>query len=220
VGIAVQAGYRWTTFNWENNPFFHRTHFQEVNIGLWGFTRCIPCWLWKGGFWIWDQLEMWAPGRFASYDSFAWGRYDYRPGLGLHIGYLALIGKRTAFVRPIIGFDWQISNRLKLVAVYPIDMALNYQLTPELSFAPAFRFFRTRMRLQRSEPDPYGTFEYRAWGAEFRMDYNAKEAVKVQFFVGSMISAWVKVNGAGGNRLAYREPRSTAYAGIQGSIRF
>lgn len=213
TGVLIGAGYAWTEFDWHKNPFFNQSEYQEVNVTLSAFTECVNCWLWKGSIGLWQQTEKINVGRYAIIDGILWGRYTYNKCIGLHAGVLALVGKRKALVRPIIGFDYKISKRWMLNAAYPVDMSIVYCMSKQVSLSGALRFNRTRMRTGPVEPVPEAIWEYRSWGGELKLTYEPLPNIRLDIFAGSTFFGWVKVRTRMDKRVAYRELKPVGYVG-------
>lgn len=184
-GLRLALSYDFTRLVWHRNPYFHRKNFYTFSFGLQAFTHRVYRWLWQAQFMInLDTRHMNNPSHYANYDFLLWGRYDYCSNIGVHAGILAQTGMKIDRVYPIIGFDWQVDPKLKLNVVYPVNLSMIYNITPDWTASIAGRVFNRRQRVGRDEPLSRGLWAYRANGIEAATSYFLNSWLKFNVHVG------------------------------------
>lgn len=179
-GAKATVGYSYTTFDWKQNPFFRERHFNYISFELGASTKRILGWLWQANVSMnIDSNNFTNVQNYANYDLLLWGRYNISSCVGYHVGFLGFTGMRVNKVWPIFGFDWTISRKWKLNAIYPINISLVYTITDKLTASLAGRAFFNRYRLGRKEVLSQGIFEYRNTGAEFALNYDCTARIKL-----------------------------------------
>ncbi len=173
-GARVALGYTATRLDWSANPWFEQDHFHTVNLTLAGFSKRLDSWFWRSQLTINFDAEEWS-APYTSYDILLWGRYTYCENIGIHLGFLAQTGLRLDRVYPLLGVDWQISRRWKLNLVYPVNVSLDYALTPRWALALGGRFFNSRFRIRHHDVFSKSLVRYTNTGAEFAIKYNAPQ---------------------------------------------
>lgn len=167
----VALAYTETYFGWKENPWFDQTDFHTVTLSLGGITKRFNRWTWRGQLQInYDGFEVFETAYF-NYNIILWGRYQWCKDIGIHMGFYVETGMRMDRIYPIIGFDWQISQRWKLNAVFPFDMSLQYLITKEWTVALAGRTFSSRHRVGPDESHPRYVARYGGFGIEGMLKY-------------------------------------------------
>lgn len=171
-GLNVGAGWQNTHLHWAKNPYFRNQKYWNtfyVNTNF--FTHRAEGWLWLAQAQINMNTNHWNFNEYTTYDLLLWGRYDYTCDVGLHVGFAAQTGMKVDHVLPIIGFDWQYNEDIKINAVFPVNISAVYTINENLSAAVAARYFSTRQRAGKNEPVPESLFYYRATGFEGALNY-------------------------------------------------
>ena len=215
TGFYFDAGYRWTDFNWNNSPFLNHHGFRELGVGLLGFSWALDCWRWLGYASWWQQMWKLNLGKYGQFESFLWGRYQYRSCIGLHIGVVVEAGRRKGFVRPIIGADWTINERWSLNGVYPCDIGVAYQPWESLKLEVKGHPIRTHLRFRNDDPLPEGLIEYRSWGVEGRASYEPWRGTTIEAFAGQMIWGSVRISNMNNQSQSYRDLDRVLFWGLQ-----
>ncbi len=163
--------YTETYFGWKENPWFDQTHFHTVTLSLGGITKRFNSWTWRGLLQInYDGFEKF-DAEYFNYNIMLWGRYELFKDIGVHMGFFAETGMRMDRIYPIIGFDWKISERWKLNAVFPFDMALQYLIAKHWTIALAGRTFDSRHRVRPHESHSRYVVRYTNFGLEAMLKY-------------------------------------------------
>ncbi len=207
-------------FVWQENPFFDQTHFYYVSLELGGRTKRFRNWLWQGNVSVNVNPNHFDFKRYANYDLLLWGRREWSNRWGWHLGVLSFLGMEVNRVYPIFGFDWKITSKWTLNAIYPINIALVYEFNKYWSAAAAGRFFFNRFRTGENEPLPRAVFEYRNRGAELAITYTKEEIVSVNLHGGITFNADIGIaNSHYTNRHTYCS-KTAPYLGAQVDFRF
>lgn len=170
----VALAYTETYFGWKENPWFDQTHFHTLTLSLGGLTKRFDHWTWRGLIQInYDGFDKF-DAEYFNYNFMLWGRYELCQNFGIHMGFFSETGMRMDRIYPIIGFDWQISERWKLSAVFPFDMALSYLIAKHWTVALAGRTFDSRHRVKPHESHAGYVTRYSNFGLEAMLKYEEK----------------------------------------------
>lgn len=219
-GLNAGISYNDTHLNWDHNPYFRQSNFETLGISLGAFTKRLCKWTWIGQIsWNLDMVHC-NPALYSTYDLLAWGQYAYCPNFGLDIGLLVMTGMKIDHVYPVIGFDWQINRKLKLNAVFPIDVSLEYTLDKSWMVALAARFIDVRHRVGKHNPDSRGLIEYRAAGVEAAVNYNYCSWITANFHIGSILGGVVRHANRHYRHIHRQVFKSTGYLGGEIDLHF
>lgn len=217
-GIRLAAGYTATYLHWHGNPWFDQDHFNQVNLSVAGFTKRVDDWLWRTELTGYFDADEWS-FQYTTYDFVLWGRYTYCEHIGIHIGVFAETGCRLDRVYPIIGFDWQISEKWRLDAVFPMNIALSYAITSKWSLGAAGRFFDSRFRVHTENHSLKPLVRYTNIGAEFFVKYG-NDMVTANIHCGSTLGGRFRVANRHNNHVKGYDLNPSAYAGAEIEVTF
>lgn len=190
-GIRVSAGYTATYLHWCENPWFDQEHFNQVDLSVAGFTKRVKDWFWRTELTASFDADEWS-FQYTTYDIILWGRYDLCENIGLHIGAFIETGCRMDRVYPILGFDWQITEKWRLDAVFPTNITLAYAFAKKWSLGAAARFFDPRFRVHSDEHSLKPLVRYTTMGAEFFVKYG-DDKVTANIHCGSTLGGRFRV---------------------------
>lgn len=213
-GFSFEGGYGSDYVYWNQNPYFDQKSFNYVNLAALGYTGGIENWFWQAGFGLHinnDHGQDWL--QYSRWGAFLWGRYNLNSCVGLHVGTLTLTGIRKTVTYPLVGFDWTISPRWKLDAIFPVQMELSYFLTQRWTVSAYLRPFLTRQRLSPTEPLSEGIFEYRNVGAELNISYQYA-GLDFSVFGGYTFNGILKIMDPDGDGPSYYNFDSAPYLGF------
>lgn len=222
---SLALSYTETLLDWEQNVWFNQTNFHTVTLSFNGVSKRICSWLWRGQFSInMDTDELNAD--YTSYDLILWGRYDYCPHIGVHIGLIGQTGLYMERVYPIFGVDWKISKKWKLNLIFPFNISLEYYLAPRWTILLASRNFDSRHRAERSHYErSYSkksrepVWRYQNIGAELAVKYEGTKAT-VSLHVGSTLGGQLRIANHHNHHPHHYKLRGSPYAGGDVSIYF
>lgn len=219
-GLSANLYYNRTNLIWNENPFFDETIFRTVTFGLGGFSSRIPNWLWLAEARINVDATHFKLSTYANYDFYIWGRYNYSPTFGLHSGFIAQTGMKIDHVYPIIGFDWQIYENLKLNAIYPVNLSIVYIYNTIWSFAVAGRFFDHRQRVGEHEFLPMALWWYRSRGIELAANYDYNSWLHANLHIGWTFSSKLTISTRHNKHKRHFNLKDAPYFGAQVDANF
>jgi len=220
-GTSLGLSYMKSRLDWKFNPFFTQKDIDTVSVNLAGFTQRFKDWTWKAQVNInFDNIEYWNLEDYMNYDLVLWGRYEYMPNFGVHLGFLAITGMKIDRLYPIIGIDWTYDCHWKLNLVFPMDISLVYTIDNCWSISLANRFIAQRHRVKKDQFYSEGLWFYTSSGAELAITYKPTSWISANVHAGENFGGHLKV----ANR-HYREGRrlkfeSAPYAGAEVDINF
>lgn len=190
----IELGYNRTNIHWKQNVFFEQSIFNTATLAINAQTSRMCNWNWKGKL-AWNMdIDHFDIEEYSTWDCFIWGRNNYTNNVGLHIGIIALTGMKIDHVYPIIGFDWILSERWKLNAVFPVDMAVIYVADPNWSFNLRFRAFQTRNRTGKHEEHSKALVQYFNTGLELGADYGLGDSIQANIHVGETLGGRLRIS--------------------------
>ncbi len=217
-GLRMSLGYTATKLQWHNNPYYDQNHFNTLSLNIAGFTARFDKWFWRSQISINTDTDEWSLP-YTNYDLILWGRYEYCKHIGVHFGLWVQTGMRLDRVYPIIGADWQISPKWKLNLVYPVNVSLQYTLTPTWSLAFAGRSFDSRQRLNKHSSHHKALIRYQNIGAEFSLMYHARNMTG-NVHVGSTVGGKYRIASRHNRHAENLDLQPAAYAGGEVDVSF
>lgn len=219
-GLSVTLDFWRDKIVWNNNRYFSHCQFNNVSVAANFFSKRVPDWLWRGQIAINTEVDYGDFWRYTFYDILLWGRFTYNPCIGLHVGFLAQTGQRIDHVYPIVGLDWTFSDKWKIKAVFPMEMAIEYSLNAKWSLALANKFFEVRHRLQKDDRLHRGLVEYRCNGTEIGINYNKEESLNANVHVGYSTGGHFKLSNHRHHRVHRLKFGASPYVGGEVAVKF
>lgn len=217
-GARIALGFTPTYIKWSKNPWFEQDHFNLVNLSVAAFTKRLDHWFWRTQITANIDTSEWN-SRYTSYDWIVWGRYAYNCNLGFHFGFWAETGLHMDRVYPILGFDWQITKKLKLNAVFPVDIALMYSINQKWSIGAAARFFDSRFRVKQKQHSLMPLFRYMNTGAELIAKYETP-TTSANIHAGSTLAGYVRVANKNNHHAKHYDIDPAFYVGAEMDVKF
>ena len=217
-GARVALSYTGTYLKWHDNPWFQQDRFSTFSVTVSAFTKRLNQWFWRTQLSANFDTENWS-SKYTSYDLLLWGRYTLFEDIGIHFGFMAETGLRLDRIYPILGFDWQISKRWKLNAVFPVNMALLYSFSSNWSAGISGRIFNSRFRVNHNEYALKPLVRYTNLGAEFIVKYETGN-VSANFHVGSTLWGKYRVADHCNNHARSYDLNPAGYAGLEVDMTF
>lgn len=217
-GLGVTIGYERTLLRWENNPWFNQDRFNTAHLSINGFSKRLDRWFWRGQLDINIDTDHWQSS-YMFYNLLLWGRYECCNNIGFHIGFIAQTGMQMDRVYPILGLDWQISRRWKLNLVFPVNVSLEYMITPRWSVAIAGRTFDSRHRVSNKEPHPKYLVRYQNVGGELAIKYD-DTVVSANIHAGYTLGGDVRIANPHNHHPHHYKLDPSAYTGAEVVVRF
>jgi hypothetical protein len=148
------------------------------------------------------------------------GVYDYKKDTHLHVGLLAYSGMRYSRALPIIGFDYKISPKWMLNAVFPTNMSLAYTINDHWVLDGAIRLMLTRQRFNDHEHYKRGLVAYRNWGAEAGVNFIWNPTVRVNLHVGETFAGRMRISNRKDHHRKHLRLGAAPYVGLDATISF
>lgn len=124
--LTWRLGYSAFKFDWPENPRFRREEYNYAVGSVAVVSNSIERWRWVLSLGTSVDTKDFNFGQTAVYYGLFWGRYHWRNDVGLHIGFVGNTGMNNNYVFPILGFDWQINQKWKINAIFPLNMSIEY----------------------------------------------------------------------------------------------
>ncbi len=219
-GFIFGAGWVGTEVDMTDNPEFHETIFNYVNLSFGGYTRSFPNWTWTLTAAAFFDVEEFSLSDYTLYQGVLWGKYDFCKYLELDFGMILEAGLRKEKIWPILGFVYSPFNCLRINAVYPINIAIEYEWSRFWTVEGSIRFLRNRHRVQSEEPNPQGIFEYHTNGAELDLIFSPLERASIKGFAGSTFDGDLKISNRNDKNSTHYKFEGSFYAGASAILSF
>jgi hypothetical protein len=192
--ILFGVGYEYTRLDWGNNPFFHQKTYNTANTHLTFVTCRLPDWKLFASATYNIDADTWNFSHYSTWDLLTFGRYQYCYNVGITLGIYAETGMKLDRVYPVIGFDWTINDCLKLNAVFPFNMSLEYRWSDCWSAFIGGRCFSDRHRIAHG----HGRWEHAVWrysnsGVEAGLKFNQDCWMTSEVHAGYTLGGRIKV---------------------------
>lgn len=219
-GLIFGAGWVGTDIDWAQNPSFDETNFNYLNLSAGGYTKAFSSWLWTLNVSMFLDMQQFSLSDYTLYQALLWGKYTWNPCLEFDFGFLIEMGLNQDKIWPILGFTYNYSDRLRLHAIYPIDMTLEYDLCPTLTAAGSVRILRNHHRVGENEPLPQAIFVYQTWGIECDLKYTAAPWFFINGFIGSTTQGSLLITNRSYQNGTYYKFNGSLYAGLNTALSF
>ncbi len=219
-GLIFGAGWVGTEVKWKENPFFHETQFDYVTLSLGAFTRSMSLWTWAITGTMFIDTAVLDLGNFTLYQGVFTGKYEFSPCLLIDVGFLLEVGLNKGKIWPVLGFEWDATDRLSFNIVYPIDISVEYELFRTVTLAASLRFLRDRHRVLDTEPLPMGIYEYQTTGAEFDVVFTPIDRFTLIGFVGSTVPGRLKLTDQNNHNPLFVEFKGSFYSGLSAILAY
>lgn len=148
--------------------------------------------------------------------------YAYKHRSNLHVGILGVAGLRYSRMLPILGFDFQATDKWKINCIFPTKISTVYSLTKQLSCEAGFRTFLSRQRFGTDEPKHLrrGFIAYRNLGFEVAMNYYLNSTAFVNLHVGETFGGRVRLSNHHDNHRRHLKLESSPYVGFTAFVAF
>jgi hypothetical protein len=131
----------------------------------------------------------------------------------------SLFLKKEYRIYPILGFDWKISSRWSLNVVYPMNISLNYAITPQWIFALAGRNLNTRFRVHKDEYLCKSLIRYTNVGGECAIKFQS-ELLTANVHGGLAFAGKLRIANQENHHPSNYKLEPSLYAGFEVEIKF
>lgn len=210
--------YQATKIAWEHNPWFAQQRFDTFSLSLAGFSKRYSKWELRGQFDLNIESKQWQ-WDYTFYNLLGWGRYEYSPCVGVHIGAIIQAGINMNRIYPIIGMDWRFADQWKFAFVFPLDMSLTYSYNEYLSVILAGRVFDSRHKVSKHDSHHGGTVRYRNLGTELAIKYENCYLI-ANIHAGYTFEGQLRIADRNDNHAHHYNLKSAPYAGAEIVVKF
>lgn len=212
-GMIFGAGYIGADVNWKENPFFREKLFNYVSMTAGAYTNAFPDWDWNTLISVLIDTEEFSLTEYALYQWTLEGEYTFCDWMVFHGGFILEAGLSKEKIWPIVGFEFLPWDDWKINAIFPLNISVEYAVTPNFTAVAAVRFLRNRHRVKDSEIYPQAIFEYRSTGAEFELSYHPFTWLSVTGFAGSTFNGDFKITNRNNHDAQHFKFNGSFYAG-------
>ncbi len=199
--LSWKVGYSYLEFDWAKNPRFKEDdyHFASASVG-WVSTS-IKDWRWVLSTGVSVDAQTFDFGQSGVYYGLMWGRYQFSPTIGMHVGSTGYVGMGNGYMLPIIGIDWRASKHWKINGIFPILISVDYLFddywSTSLEWTTFGRPYRFPMRAHGGV-DRYrnGIFEVYSKGIELDLNFNTGSSLSAAVGVGWNFGGWIFIKDA------------------------
>lgn len=216
----IEIGYNRTNIHWKENFYFNQNIFNTASISINAQTARMCEWLWKGKISLNLDTDHFDIEEYSTWDALLWGRNSYTECVGLHIGIIALTGMKIDHVYPIIGFDWILSEKWKINAVFPVDLSVVYVIDDNWSIDIAARAIEVRYRVGKKENLSKGLVQYFNKGIELGINYDVGSNIQANIHVGEMLGGKLKIANKQNDQPHHYKFKAAPYIGAEVLIRY
>jgi hypothetical protein len=218
--VNLEIGYNRTNIHWKENIYFSQSIFNTASISINGQTGRMCNWNWKGKISFNIDTDHCDIQEYGTWDCFLWGRYNFQENIGLHLGIIALTGMKIDHVYPIFGFDWILSEKWKVNAVFPVNLSVVYVIDDTWSVNIAGRAIETRYRTGKHENLSKGLVQYFNKGIELGVNYDVGDSIQANIHVGEMLGGRLKIANKHNDRPRHFSFKGAPYVGAEVTVRY
>ncbi|MCE5295462.1 MAG: DUF6268 family outer membrane beta-barrel protein [Chlamydiales bacterium] len=221
--LGYSVGYMNTEMKFSHHPrktSFRENNFHNLLVQFGASTTKVENWKWNAGLGMQINTDHFKISRYTYFNGILHGKTPYNAETNLHVGLVGYSGMRFTRVLPVIGFDYEFSKRLKLNAVFPVDMKLTYGITEKLSVDAALRFMFSRQRLNNQHHNNRGLVAYRNWGAEAGVNYAFSQTIKLNLHVGETFAGRMRLSDRHDRHRKHLKLDAAMYYGLEASFAF
>ena len=220
-GLQFGVGYEYSKLDWHSNPFFRKKNYHTFTASTTYFTQRLCDWKWVASLNYNIDAEKWNFNKYSTWDILLWGRYSYSDCFGIHTGIYAETGMKMDRVWPVLGFDLQITERIKLNAVYPLNMSLVYTVNENWNVAGVVRTFSDRHRAGDKGFYRKAVWRYSNMGTEGAINYVTDSGrINANAHAGYALGGRVRIANMHNHHSRNRRLRGCFYAGGSLSYNF
>ena len=221
--LSWKAGYSYLKFDWPRNPRFRGDDYHFATSSLGWISTSLKNWRWIVSGDVSVDAQTFDFGKSGVYYGIMWGRYAWKPTLGLHIGWYGYVGVKNGYILPILGLDWHPSNHWQVNAIFPIDASIRYCFSEHWSiflqasaFGRPYRFpIRAHEGIGRYRN---GIFEVFSTGVELNIKYHVNHTFSLIAGGGWNFGGWILIKDHENHHGKYYNFDGASYA--QGKMTF
>lgn len=221
--LSWQVGYSFLDFNWLKNPRFHESDYHFANASLAWVSTSLRNWRWIISTAVSVDAQTFDFGKSGVYYGLMWGRYQYSPTIGMHLGWAGYVGVENGYLLPIAGIDWQAATKWRINAIFPINFSIEYYINrywkTTLEIATFGRPYRFPIRIHGGVGQfRNGIFEVYSIGTELDIKFHTGSAFWASVGGGWNYGGWILIKNHDNEHGKYYKFNGAPY--VQGKIAF
>ncbi|MCI5053133.1 MAG: hypothetical protein MRY21_08385 [Simkaniaceae bacterium] len=222
--ICGEVGYNYFDLDWPENPKFTKKHFQDLVISMAYVTTSIDRWRWVVELGAHIDTEFFNLSKHTFATGVLWGRLMYTRSMGIHFGLLGQTGVKSTYILPIIGMDFYLSRKIKVNAVFPLDISMAYIFNRDWRAAVRYRSFggwyKANHRLPVTQMAPEGALVAQsADGIDLGLYYK-RYGFSFSVFGGGSFGGWLLIQNPNHSDLRYYHFKPAPYVGAKAELAF
>ncbi|MBI3237078.1 MAG: hypothetical protein HYZ48_05215 [Chlamydiales bacterium] len=219
--LSWKAGYSFLDFDWKKNPRFTGDDYHFASASLGWVSTSLKDWRWILSGAVSVDTKTWNFGQSGVYYGLMWGRYQFLPNLGMHVGWAGYVGVKNGYILPILGLDWKASKHIQVNGIFPINVSIEYLFDSHFSaclmWATFGRPYRFPMRAHGGIGDyKNGIFEVYSKGLELDFKFKTGNAFSASIGGGWNFGGWIFIKDSHNHHGKYYKFDDAPY--IQGQI--
>lgn len=223
--LTWKVGYSFLDFNWLKNPHFHESAYHFANASIGWVSNSIRNWRWILSAATSVDAQTFDFGESGVYYGLMWGRYRYSHTLGMHIGWAGYVGVENGYFLPIVGIDWQATEKLKINAIFPVNCSIEYYFNEywktALEVASFGRPYRFPIRIHGGSGHfRNGIFEIYSIGTELNVKFFTGNAFWTSFGGGWNYGGWILIKNHDNEHGKYYKFNGAPYVQAQLAFSF
>lgn len=215
--LSWKVGYSFLDFDWKENPRFSGSAYNFASASLGWVSTSIPDWRWVLSTGASVDANSWNMGQTGVYYGLMWGRYQFAPTIGMHIGWAGYVGVKNGYLLPILGIDWRTGKHWKFNGIFPLNLSVEYLFnsawSTELQASSFGRPYRFPMRAKGGvEGFKNGIFEVYSKGLELDFKWQNKGLILASLGGGWNFGGWILIKDHHNHHGAYYKYDGAPYA--------
>ncbi len=221
--LQFGLGYMGTQFHFSHHPkrtSFGEQHFDNLLVQFGGSTKEIEKWKWDAGVGMQINTAHFHLSRYTFFNGVLHGTHFWKDDCNLHVGILGYSGMSYSRMLPIVGFDYKISPKWKLHAIFPLCMNVVYGINDKWAIDCGLRFMLTRQRLGDDGYYKRGLVAYTNWGAEAGLNYSVNSRVRFNVHIGETFAGRMRLSTRSDHHRKHLRLNPALYYGVSANVAF
>lgn len=215
--LSWQVGYSFLEFDWNKNPRFRQNDYHFANASLGWVSTSIKDWRWVLSAAVSVDTQTFNFGQSGVYYGLMWGRYQFTPTIGMHVGWWGYVGVENGYMLPILGLDWSPTKHWRINGIFPINISIEYlfnkYLSTAIEWATFGRPYRFPMRAHGGKGRFHnGIFEVYSQGLELDLKFQAHNTISLAVGAGWNFGGWILIKDRHNHHGKYYKYDDAPYA--------
>ena len=223
--LSWKAGYSFLDFDWPENPRFKGKDYHFASGSLGWVSTSIPQWRWILSLDVSVDTRSFNFGQTGVYLGTMWGRYQYTPKIGMHIGWHGYVGVKNGYLLPILGIDWHPTRHWGINAIFPVSMSITYAFNPHWSLILDTSMFGRPYRFPMRVHDGIGKFkngifEIYSKGVDLDLKFSTGKMFSLLIGGGWNFGGWTLVKDHANHHGKYYKFNGAPYGQVKATFTF